>query len=135
MKRFIPLLALFAAGAAASFALASPPPGKGKPTSSTATSEHGNSGAKCHPVNLKGNVTGGTISLAVTKAAGTNAQQYAGKTVSLTINGHVSVQAWSCAAASSSGSAPTTQTLFLKQLHVGGSPQNPGSTITTASGP
>jgi hypothetical protein len=137
MKRFIPLLALFAAGAAASFALASPP-GKGGPTTGSTTS-HGNSGNhsqnKCHPVNLKGTVTGGTISLAVTKAAGKNAQQFAGKTVSLTINGNVSAQAWSCAAASSSGSAPTTQTLFLKQLHVGGSPQNLGSTTTTTSGP
>jgi hypothetical protein len=136
MKRFIPLLALFAAGAAASFALASPP-GKGGPTTGSATT-HGNSGnhsqSKCHPVNLKGTVTGGTISLAVTKAAGKNAQQLVGTTASLKVDGKVSVQAWSCAA-SSTGSAPTTQTLFLKQLHVGGSPQNLGSTTTTTSSP
>ncbi len=132
MKRFIPLLVLFAAGVAASFALASPP-GNG-----SGTTTHGNSGshsqAKCHPVNLKGTVTGGTISVTVTKASGKNAQQLVGTTASLKVAGNVSVQAWSCAAASSSsGSAPATQTLFLKQLHVAGSPQNLGSTTTTSS--
>jgi hypothetical protein len=136
MKRFIPLLALFAAGAAASFALASPPSKGGPPTGSTT---HGNSGAlsqnKCHPVNLKGRVTGGTISLAVTKASGKSAKQLVGTTASLTVSGNVSVQAWACAPASSTGSAPATPTLFLKQLHVGGSPQQLGSTTTTTSSP
>jgi hypothetical protein len=137
MKRFIPLLALFAAGVAASFALASPPSKGGPPAGSTAT--HGNSGNhsqnKCHPVNLKGTVSGGTISVTVTKAAGKNAQQLVGTTAGLKVDGKVSVQAWSCAPASSAGSAPTTQTLFLKQLHVGGSPQNLGQTTTTTSSP
>jgi hypothetical protein len=133
MKRFIPLLALFAAGIAASFALASPPPGKGKPTSSTSTAEHGKSGAKCHPVNLKGTVTGGTISLAVTKAAGKDSQSLVGTTAGLKVDGKVSVQAWACSTAGASSSA--TPALFLKQLHVGGSPQNPGATTTTTSSP
>jgi hypothetical protein len=71
MKRIVPLLAVFAAGLAASFALASPPPGHG-PGTSTSTSpgksgEHGDK-AKCRPLNLKGTVTGGSIALNVTKA-------------------------------------------------------------------
>src|SRR5437588_7032976 len=130
MKRFIPLLALFGAGVAASFALASPPPGHHDQTSSTSTSEHGKSGDhpnKCHPVNLKGTVSGGTIALKVTKGSG-HANQLQGTTANLTVNGQVSVQAWACAAAGSNA----TQTLFLRQLHVGGKPQS-GVTITTSS--
>jgi hypothetical protein len=133
MKRFIPLLALFAAGIVVSFAVASPPPGHGKPTtsSSSTTSGPGKSGAhsnaKCRPVNLKGTIPSGTIALNVTKAAGANGQHLAGTTANLMAGGKVSVQAWSCSAAGSTA-APT---LFLKQLHVGGSPHNFGSTTTT----
>jgi hypothetical protein len=137
MKRFIPLLALFAAGVVASFAVASPPPGHGhQQTSSSSTSSGpGKSGdhakAKCHPVNLKGTVANGTISLNVTKASGGQNQQLNGSTANLTVSGNVSVQAWSCAAAGSTGGSAGAQTLYLKQLHVGGSPHNFGSTTTT----
>jgi hypothetical protein len=133
MKRFIPLLALFAAGIMVSFALASPPPGHGPKTGSSQTStssgpgksgQHGN--AKCHPMNLKGTVAGGTITLNVTQAAGPRAKQV-GNTAALQVSGKVSVQAWACGAATGN----TVATLYLKQLHVGGSPHNLGSTTTT----
>jgi hypothetical protein len=133
MKRFIPLLALFAAGIMVSFALASPPPGHGPKTGSSQTStsvgpgksgQHGN--AKCHPMNLKGTVAGGTIALNVTQAAGPRAKQL-GNTAALQVSGKVSVQAWAC----STSGANTAPTLFLKQLHVGGSPHNLGTTTTT----
>jgi hypothetical protein len=137
MKRFVPLLALFAGGVAASFALASPPPGHGPHTGSSQTStsggpgksgQHGN--ARCHPINLKGTVAGGTITLNVTQAAGPHAKQI-GNSATLQIGGKVSVQAWACGAPG----AAAPQTLFLKQLHVGGSPHNFGSTTTTTTGP
>jgi hypothetical protein len=137
MKRFIPLLALFAAGVAASFALASPPPGHGPGSSSsnsTSTSsgpgksgQHG-SKAKCRPINLKGTVDGGTIALNVTKASGPHGKQLLNTTANLTASGKVSVQAWDCSAPGSSA-APQ---LKLRQLHVGGSPQATTTTTTTA---
>ena len=92
MKRFIPLLALFAAGIMVSFALASPPPGHGPKTGSSQTStsggpgksgQHGN--AKCRPMNLKGTVAGGTITLNVTQAAGPRAKQL-GNTAALQVH-------------------------------------------------
>jgi hypothetical protein len=137
MKRFIPLLALFAAGVAASFALASPPPGHDPGSSSsnsTSTSsgpgksgQHG-SKAKCRPINLKGTVDGGTIALNVTKASGPHGKQLLNTTANLTASGKVSVQAWDCSAPGSSA-APQ---LKLRQLHVGGSPQATTTTTTTA---
>jgi hypothetical protein len=137
MKRFIPLLALFAAGVAASFALASPPPGHGpggSSSNSTSTSsgpgksgQHG-SKAKCRPINLKGTVDGGTIALNVTKASGPHGKQLLNTTANLTASGKVSVQAWDCSAPGSSA-APQ---LKLRQLHVGGSPQATTTTTTTA---
>jgi hypothetical protein len=134
MKRFIPLLALFAAGIAASFALASPPPGKG-PGKSTSTSTStsaspGKSGkAKCRPINLKGTVAGGTIALNVTKASGPHGKQLLNTTANLTVGGKVSVQAWDCSAP---GSAAAPQ-LKLRQLHVGGSPHASTTTTTTTT--
>jgi hypothetical protein len=132
MKYFIALVALFAAGIVASFALASPPPGKG-PSTSTGTSTSsgpGKSGdhakAKCRPINLKGTVAGGTIALVVTKAAGPKAKDLVGTTANLMVKGKVSVQAWSC---STAGSTAAPQ-LVLRQLHVGGSPQAPTTTTT-----
>ena len=129
MKRIIPLLALFAAGVVASIALASPPPGHGKPTSSSSTStspgRSGDHANKCRPVNLKGNVSGGTIALKVTKPNGKNSQ-LSGTTQTLTVDGQVSVQAWTC---KTSGSSPT-QTTFLRKLRVGG---KPGGQTTTLS--
>jgi hypothetical protein len=128
-KHLIPLVALFAAGIVASFALAAPPPGKGPKTStSTATSGHGKSGskAKCKPLNLKGTVAGGTIQLDVTKAAGPQGKQLVGTAASLTVTGNVSVQAWSC---STPGSTAAPQ-LQLRQLHAGGSP-HPSTTTTS----
>ena len=132
MKRFIPLLALFAAGVVASYALASPPPGHHDSisSSSTSTSEHGKSGdhaTKCHPINLKGAVSGGTIALNVTKASG-HGSNLPGTTANLTVNGKVSVQAWACSAAGSTA-APT---LFLRQLHVN---RKPNQTTTTTTSP
>jgi hypothetical protein len=123
MKHGIALIALLAAGIATSFAVAAPPPGKG-PNKSTSTStspgksgEHKNT-AKCRPINLKGTVEGGTISLKVTKAAGPKGKDLVGSTAELSLKGNVSVQAWSCGAEGSA--APQ---LMLRQLHVGGKPQ------------
>jgi hypothetical protein len=132
MKYFIPLAAIFAAGIVASFALASPPPGKGpQSSSSTSTSSGpGKSGdhtkAKCRPINLKGTVAGGTIALQVTKASGPKGKDLVGTTVNLAVSGKVSVQAWSCAAPGSTAAPQLT----LRQLHVGGSPQAPTTTTT-----
>ncbi len=131
MKRLIPLLVVFAAGLAASFALASPNPGHGPSTSSSTSTSPGKSGdhgsnAKCRPLNLKGTVTGGTIALNVTKAAGPRAKRLLNTTANLTVAGKVSVQAWSCAAPGATG----PQTLVLRQLHVSGSPQ---ATTTTST--
>jgi hypothetical protein len=127
MRRFIPLLALFAAGIVASYALAAPSPGKHDPStsSSTSTSEHGKGANKCHPVNLKGTVTNATIVVNVTKASG---HSMIHGNANLTINGKVGAQVWMC---SSPGASPT-QTLFLRQLHVGG---KPGTQTTTTANP
>ena len=134
MKYFIPLVALFAAGIVASFALAAPPPDKGGPKTSTSTSTSsgpGKSGdhakAKCRPINLKGTVAAGTIALNVTKASGPKGKDLVGTTANLKVNGKVSVQAWSCA---TPGSTAAPQ-LVLRQLHAGGSPQAPTTTTTT----
>jgi hypothetical protein len=133
MKRLIPLLVVFAAGLAASFALASPNPGHGPSTSTSTSTSPGKSGehgskAKCHPLNLKGTVAAGSIALAVTHAAGPSAKQLLNTTANLTVPaGKVSVQAWSCAAA---GTGPPT--LVLRQLRIGGSP-HPATTTTTSS--
>jgi hypothetical protein len=51
--------------------------------------------------------------------AGKKAGLTPGGSQSLTVNGKVSVQAWACG---TTGSAPTTQTLVLRQLRMGGSP-------------
>jgi len=124
MKYFIALAALFATGIVASFALASPPPGKGPKTSTSTSTSSGK--AKCRPINLKGTVAGGTIALNVTKASGPKGKELVGTTANLTVSGKVSVQAWSCATA---GSTAAPQ-LMLRQLHVGGSPQAPTTTTT-----
>ncbi|MFL6011678.1 MAG: hypothetical protein ACJ734_07800 [Gaiellaceae bacterium] len=131
-KQVIALVALFAAGVVASFAVAAPPPGKGHNTSSsgsTTTTSHGKSGdhakAKCRPMNLKGTVAGGTIAVSVTKAAGPQGKTLVGTTANLTIKGSVNAQVWSCATAGSSAAPQLT----LRQLHVGGSPQ--AATTTT----
>ena len=134
MKRTIPFLALFAAGIAASFALASPPPGKGpaKSTSTSTSSSPGKSGkSKCRPINLKGTVTGGTIALNVTKAAGPRGKTLVGTTANLTVSGKVSVQAWDC---SPPGSTAAPQ-LKLRQLRAGGSPHPAATTPTTTTSP
>jgi hypothetical protein len=133
MKRLIPLAVLFAAGVVASFALAAPSPGHGPPSSSSSTStssgpgKSGSHAAKCRPLNLKGTVSGGTIALNVTKAAGPQGKSLVGTVANLKVDGKVSVQAWAC---SSAGSTAAPQ-LTLRQLHVGGSPQAPATTTTT----
>jgi hypothetical protein len=123
MKRFIPLLAIFAAGVAASIALASPSD-HGNPSDSTSTStspgHSGEHGPRCRPVILKGTVDGGTITVNVTKSD-PHSQLTGAQT--LTVKGNVSVQAWSCAAGAGSTAAPT---LFLRQLHAGGKPPSGG---------
>jgi hypothetical protein len=130
MKYFIPLVALFAAGIVASFALAAPPPGRGPRTSSSTSTSSGpgksgdHAKSSCRPLNLKGTVAGGTIALKVTKASGPKGKDLVGTIANLTVGGNVSVQAWSCATA---GSAAAPQ-LKLRQLHVGGSPQAPTTT-------
>jgi hypothetical protein len=130
MKYFIPLVALFAAGIVASFALAAPPPGRGPHTSSSTSTSSGpgksgdHAKSRCRPLNLKGTVTGGTIALKVTKASGPKGKDLVGTTANLTVGGNVSVQAWSCA---TPGSTAAPQ-LKLRQLHAGGSPQAPTTT-------
>jgi hypothetical protein len=132
MKHVIALLVVLAAGVVASFALAAPPPGKGNPHTSTSSStstspgksgQHANT-AKCRPMNLKGTVEGGTISLKVTQAAGPKGKDLVGTTANLSVKGNVSVQAWACSAAGSTAAPQLT----LRQLHVGGSPQAPTTT-------
>jgi hypothetical protein len=126
-KQVIALVAVLAAGVAASLALAAPPPGKGPKTStasSTSTSSHGDKAARCRPLNLKGTVAGGTVALNVTKASGPKGKSLVGTTANLMVSGKVTVQAWDCSAA---GSTAAPQ-LKLRQLHVGGSPQ--GQTTT-----
>ena len=125
MKQVIALIAVLAMGVVASFALAAPPPGKGHNTTSNSTSTSGKAG-KCRPINLKGTVDGGTISLNVKKAAGPKAKSLVGTTATLSVKGNVSVQAWAC---SSAGSTAAPQ-LVLRQLHVGGSPHAPTTTTT-----
>jgi hypothetical protein len=130
MKQVIALVALLAAGVAASFALASPPPGKGpnKSTSTLTSTSPGKSGKlKCRPINLKGTVVGGTIALHVTKASGPHGKQLLNTTANLAVSGKVSVQAWDCSAP---GSTAASQ-LKLRQLHVGGSPHTQTTTTTT----
>lgn len=129
-KQVIALIAVLAAGVAASLALAAPPPGKGPKTStststatSTSTGKSGNK-AKCHPLNLKGTVAGGTVALNVTKASGPKGKSLVGTTANLMVSGKVTVQAWDCSAA---GSTAAPQ-LKLRQLHVGGSPQTQTTT-------
>jgi hypothetical protein len=139
MKRFVPLLALFAAGIAASFALAATP-GKNphNPHDSTSTSttsgpgKSGDHGNKCHPVNLKGSIPAGTITMTVTHASGPRAKAI-GDTATLTVGGNVSVQAWACNSGSGSGASSTAPTLFLRQLHVGGKPGGQTTTTTTTT--
>ena len=69
MKYFIPLVALFAAGIVASFALAAPAPGRGPHTSSSTSTSSGpgksgdHAKSNCRPLNLKGTVAGGTVNL------------------------------------------------------------------------
>ena len=67
-----------------------------------------------------------TITLNVTQAAGPRAKQL-GNSAALQVSGKVRVQAWACGA-STGNAAPT---LYLRQLHVSGSPHNFGSTTTT----
>jgi hypothetical protein len=133
MKQVIALVAVLAAGAVASFALAAPPPGKGPnaSTSSSTSTSPGKSGdhankTKCRPMNLKGTVVGGTIALNVTKASGPKGKDLVGKPANLMVSGNVSVQAWDCSAV---GSTAAPQ-LKLRQLHVGGSPHAPTTTTT-----
>jgi hypothetical protein len=132
MKYFIALAALFATGIVASFAFAAPPPGKGPKTSTSTSTSSGpgksgdHSKSKCRPVNLKGTVAGGTISLNVTKASGPKGKELVGTAANLIVSGNVTVQAWSCATAGSTAAAQ----LKLRQLHVGGSPQAPTTTTT-----
>jgi len=113
MKRIIPFLALMAAGVATSFAVASPQRGS---QTSTSPSAHG-SGSQCRPVNLRGTVAGGSLSMTVTKGAGPRAGQLMGAQT-LKVDGKVAVQAWAC----SSGGSSSGPQLFLRQLHVGGKP-------------
>ena len=107
MKLKILLAALFVAGIATALAVAAPAPGKGNP-------------------HEQGTVAGGTITLNVTQAAGPRAKQL-GNSAALQVSGKVRVQAWACGA-STGNAAPT---LYLRQLHVSGSPHNFGSTTTT----
>jgi hypothetical protein len=135
MKQAIALVVVLAAGVAASFALASPPAGKGPQTTSsnstsTSPGKSGKSGkAKCRPINLKGTVAGGTIALNVTKASGPHGKQLLHTTANLTVSGKVSVQAWDCSAPGST----TAQQLKLRQLHAGGSPHAQATTTTTTT--
>jgi hypothetical protein len=95
MKRIVLLLALFALGlSAASFAVAKPPPGNGKDKNTT-TSTTALDPETCHPkvsLVLKGDfVSGGgdSFTMAV-KSANAHARQYAGKALTLKVDGKTS---------------------------------------------
>ena len=96
MKRFTPLLALFAAGlAAASFATAGPPPGRGHgkhSSTSDGTTTSGATAAACHPMVstiLKGTFTagGGTNFTMNVTHANHHGQQLLG-TQTITVDSH-----------------------------------------------
>jgi hypothetical protein len=134
MKRIAFLLSVFAAGLlASSFAFADNSrkgPGPQTSTGTSTSSGPGKSGdhakSKCRPINLKGTVDGGSITLHVTSAAGPQGKQLLNTDANLTVKGKVGVQAWAC---STPGSTAAPQ-LTLRQLHAGGSPQAPTTTTT-----
>ena len=145
MKVKILLLALFAAGIASSFALASPGHGRGRgqggeegapataPEKAHGKAEHesaNTTSASCRNVSLKGTLDGATVSLAVTRGSKA-ARGLLGTTVSLSATGPASVQARVCGIG-------TGQTLELRVLKVAEqrsdqAPTTTGETTTAAT--
>jgi hypothetical protein len=142
MKIKILLVALFAGGLLASMAIAKPsPPGHDRdgrsattatttttttttttPTTTTRHDEHGeHKQPPCRNVELKGTVSGGSLSFVV---AGKHAK-LAGQTLTLTVAGNVSVEARACG---STGSPTYT----VRELHADGRPA-PATTTTTTT--
>lgn len=124
MKLKALLVVLFAAGVAASLALAKPPkpPGPVASTSilssaTTATTTTKPPKPKCNQVELKGSATGGTVSFMVTKA-NPRGRSLVGTQVTLTIPAGAKVKAKACTTAGSSA-------LTLRDLHVDVPPAPP----------
>jgi hypothetical protein len=103
MKLKALLIALFVAGLAASFALASP----GSPTNSATTTTKK---PKCDQVELKGTATAGSVTLTVAKA-NKRGRGLVNTSVTLVITANAKVKAKAC---SVGGVAPFT----LRELHV-----------------
>jgi hypothetical protein len=154
MKRFTPLLAVFAAGlAAASFATAGPPPGKGNPHNSTGTST--SPSTQCHPMVsliLKGTFTSGagtSFSMNVTQANKHGRALLGAQTIlvddktkfrrrghatlaDFLPNDRLNVQVRACKSALS-GAAPTAAAPTLLAKRVVGHPAKAGTTTTTTT--
>jgi hypothetical protein len=99
------VVALFAAGLAASLALASSGPG----TTTTTTTTTGKK-AKCAQVELKGTANAGSLGFVVKKAS-KRGRALVGTTVTLAVPAGAKVKAKACTTAGSS-------TLTLRELHV-----------------
>jgi hypothetical protein len=105
------VVALFVAGLAASFALASPQK-RGDTTSSTSTSTTTTTGKKpkCFQVELKGTANADSLGFVVQKAS-KRGRDLVGKTVVLAVPAGAKVKAKACTSAGSSA-------LTLRELHV-----------------
>jgi hypothetical protein len=107
------VVALFVAGLAASFALASPQKRGPSTSTSTSTSSTTTTGkkAKCQQVELKGDATGGSAAFTVKKAS-KRGRNLVGTGVSLVIPAGAKVKAKVCTA---EGGAMTLRDLHVKQ--------------------
>jgi hypothetical protein len=124
MKRIAFIVVVFAAGIVASIALAKPPSGAGgasSTTPTTTTGEHGHGPkSKCHPVNLRGTVSGGSFSVAVTRAD-PHSQNLNGTSVTFHLDGRVSIKAVAC-----TPTGAQSPTLTLRQLKSDAKPPQSG---------
>jgi hypothetical protein len=139
--KLVLLTACLAAGVAASIALAAPQRrGESTTTGTTAATttgrdHHGDGdhkapkpgdAAKCSGVELKGTVSGGSLTVAVTRADHRN-NALVGSTATVAVSGPVSIHARMCGT-----------TLTLQNLEVGHPkppPPPPGTTTTTSTAP
>ena len=129
--KIILTIACFAAGLAASIAFAAPQrAAEGTTTVATTTTgdHHGDKGkAKaCTGVELKGTVTGGSLSVAVT-GANHGSSALVGSTATLAVSGPVSVHARLC------GTTLTLQNLEVRHAKPSAPPT--GTTTTTSTTP
>jgi hypothetical protein len=125
MKLKALLLALAAAGFAASFALADEGgKGKGGSTTASTTSDNGKSGKKCKNVSFHGTAPATSFTVTVERS-NEAARSLKGKPVTLTFSGKVHVNAFMCTAGAGGTSITTTttstapSTFQLRNLKVG----------------